>query len=143
MLELTIRRREGCGAQHLHCWAKFNTAPSLGGASAEGGTGGHDHRLHTIWRNHHPSNEEGGLVPGTFVDSAVEPSCPTCFFHDVGGNVTTMVVEACSWQSIICWLAAKHTIADGWVKDGVPLPSWRVSWDGVVGLLWCADQPDG
>jgi hypothetical protein len=25
----------------------------------------------------------------------------------------------------------------------VPLPSWCVSWDGVVGLLWYADQPNG
>jgi hypothetical protein len=52
------------------------------------------------------------------------------------------VVEACSWRSIICWLAAKHTIADGWAKDGAPPPSWRATWDGIVGLLWCADQLD-
>jgi hypothetical protein len=107
--------------------AEFNAAPSPRGANAEGGTDGHDHRLHAIRRNHHLVVGEGGPTPGIFADDAVKPSCPTYFFHDVEGDTIAMVVKLCSWRSIICWLAAKLTIADGWAKDGAPLPSWRVS----------------
>jgi hypothetical protein len=101
-LKFTIYGREGYGAQQLHYWVEFNTAPSPEGASAEGGAGGYDHHLHAIQRNHRLADGEEGLIPGSFADSTVKPSCPTCFFHGVGGVATATMVKAFSWRSIIC-----------------------------------------